>query len=73
MTLYVEDLAIVGHPAPISSELKSNLGRRVKRKDLGELEIEVQRNLQTKTVSLSQFKYLSDTLKLYGMHDWCPH
>ena len=71
--VYVDDLILTGNNLPYLKEIKRKLGEIFAMKDLGELTsylgIEVKRNRKDRTISLSQFKYIEDILKKYGMEN----
>lgn len=75
IALYVDDLILVGHPE-LLFRIKKALSERFEMKDLGELKyalgIEIHRNKEAKTITLSQEKYVCDVLVEHGFDKCKP-
>jgi hypothetical protein len=76
ITLYVDDLIIIGNSMPAVNQIKLELSSKFKMKDLGELHyilgIQVTRNRKQGTTTLSQHKYIEDILARYNMTNAKP-
>lgn len=73
IVVYVDDLTIMAKRREVVDAIKDELNRRFKMKDLGDinylLKMEVQRDMDNKTMTISQRKYVQDLLEKYGMQD----
>lgn len=73
LTLYVDDLLLTGNNEDAISKVKSQLKQRFKMTDMGEaslvLGIEIRRNLQLGTLTISQKEYTKSVLKKFGFSD----
>ena len=71
LSLYVDDILIVGNDIDMINMTKSWLSSRFEMKDMGEasyiLEIKIQRNRKSRLLCLSQEKYLDHILKKFRM------
>ncbi|KAL3623658.1 hypothetical protein CASFOL_032474 [Castilleja foliolosa] len=76
LLLYVDDILIIGKSRKIVDGLKSKLKMEFEMKDMGKaskiLGIDISRNRKTRTMTLSQHKYLEKVLGKYGMSDCKP-
>ena len=73
VVVYVDDLTIMSKNMDMINTLKEELSKRFQMKDLGDinyiLKIEVTRNRESKTLQMSQRKYIKDLLKKYNMEE----
>lgn len=76
LAVHVDDMLIVSNSKPKLAEIKLNLAKHFKVKDLGEvnflLGIEITRNRQTGIVELSQQAYIEQLLKRFNLQDVKP-
>ena len=76
VVLYVDDLIITGNDSTMLTNLKAQLSRKYKMKDLGELHwclgMRVTRDRKKKTIKLDQAKYIGDVLKRFNMTECKP-
>lgn len=75
LALYVDDILLSGNDAGMLAKIKAWLFRSFDMKDLGEasyiLGIKVERDRQSRSISLSQEAYVETVLKRFNMSD-CP-
>ena len=71
LTLYVDDLLLTGNNEDAISMVKSKLTQRFKMTDMGEaslvLGIEIKRNRELGTLTISQQEYTKSILERFGM------
>jgi Reverse transcriptase (RNA-dependent DNA polymerase) len=76
IAVYVDDIIIICSDINYLNEIKRKLGLQFTMKDLGEISqylgITIKRNRNSKTICLTQKKYVDDILKKYGMQDCNP-
>jgi len=76
LTLYVDDLLLAGNNAEAMAMVKSQLKQRFKMTDMGEaslvLGIEIKRDRQLGTLTISQEAYSKSILERFGMSDCKP-
>ena len=76
VTIWVDDLIIVGSNMSIVNKFKIAISRRFNMKDIGELKwilgIEIKRDRANRTIKLSQSTYISQMLQNFGMFDCKP-
>ena len=76
LTLYVDDLLLAGNNAEAMAIIKSQLNQRFKMTDMGEasfvLGIEIKRDRQLCTLTISQEAYSKSILERFGMLDCKP-
>ena len=76
LTLYVDDLLLTGNNAEAMAMVKSQLKQRFKMTDMGEeslvLGIEIKRDRQLGTLTISQEAYSKSILEKFGMSDCKP-
>jgi transposase InsO family protein len=74
--IYVDDLIILASLMSLMNALKGMLEREYEMSDLGELHfclgVEFVRDRATRTITMSQGKYVMDVLKRFGMEDCKP-
>lgn len=73
LTLYVDDILISGKDPALISKLKKELKDRFEMTDMGEVKLilgmEVQRNYEEGTLTITQQNYVHSILERYGMQD----
>ena len=76
ITLYVDDILIIGNDKQKIAEFKSSISNVFKMKDLGPVShligIEIIRNRTSKTITITQRQYLKDVLRKFDMQDCDP-
>jgi hypothetical protein len=73
---HVDDLTITATTLEVLLKFKKDLGSKLKMSDMGELHwllgIEIKRNLEARTISLSQRSYIQSIVDRYGLTDAKP-
>ena len=76
VTLYVDDLMIVGRDRSVLDQFKSDISQAFKMKDMGPvsylLGMEIQRDCQEGFIELRQTSYVKQVLNTFGMGDCKP-
>ena len=76
LTLYVDDLLLVGADIQVIESIKQKLMKRFKMTDMGDVSLvlgmQVTRDRQQKTITISQENYTRSILEKFGMADCKP-
>ena len=76
LTLYVDDLLLVGADIQVIESIKQKLMKRFKMTDMGDVSLvlgmQVTRDRQQKTITTSQENYTKSILETFGMADCKP-
>jgi len=76
LTLYVDDLLLVGADIQVIESIKQKLMKRFKMTDMGDVSLvlgmQVRRDRQQKTITISQENYTRSILEKFGMADCKP-
>ena len=76
LSIHVDNCTITGSSVKIQNEFKKRIGEKFKLTDLGPIDwllgIEVKRNRETRTLSLSQHSYVETTLRRFHIANCKP-
>jgi hypothetical protein len=77
LAVYVDDMALLGNDLAVMREHKELLGRRFKVKDLGPVKqllgLAIEYDRDTRTLLLTQTRYIDEALERYGVNDGRTH
>jgi len=73
LAVYVDDLIIAGDNLRLIDQVKDEFRQKYKMQDLGEMEfvlgLEVYQDISTKTIKLTQTRYITEMLQKFGLSD----